>query len=384
MPFPVTYLMDQPSPSETFVRRELEQLGDKNWPVFTRFLKGGSEALTFSLRSCPPALSWRFFRAASDRLSQEFTRSPVTACRILKRLPQVAHLIRTLAESDSQLIHAHFAGITADLAAIAARTLDLPWSCSVHAHDVFTCPPKLLSRRLRTATGITACSQQAADAVTGAGIPRERVTVIHHGLPLDDYPFVPGRPDDRIFFAGRLEPKKGLDSLLHACALLMNRGRRLTCVIAGAGSCLEDLKQLTEKLGLSQSVDFVGWQSQAETRALLLGATLLALPSRRLNDGDRDGIPNILLEALALGTPVVTTSASAASEVIADSANGLLVPPDDPTGLANALDAALSAKDLLGRIAKAGRMTAEELFDGSKNIAQLEAFFRRAVSQPQA
>ncbi len=87
---------------------------------------------------------------------------------------------------------------------------------------------------------------------------------------------------------------------------------------------------------------------------------------------------------MALGTPVVTTSASAASEVIADSANGLLVPPDDPTGLANALDAALSAKDLLGRIAKAGRMTAEEHFDGSKNIAQLEAFFRRAVSQPQA
>ena len=382
MPFPVTYLLDQLPPSETFIRREMEQLRNCGWPVFAQFLKGDAAALTFSLTSCPKGLRWRFFKAASARVLHEFPRSPGTACRILKRLPQVAALIQAMIASDSRLIHAHFAGITADLAAIAARTLGRRWSCSVHAHDVFTCPTGLLSRRLQTAADIAACSQQASEAVMAAGIPAAKVTVIHHGLPLDDYPFGAVRPDGVIFSAGRLEPKKGLDTLLRSCALLLKRGVRFTCIIAGDGSCRDALAKLVGELGLAQNVLFTGWQSQEETRSRLREASVFALPSRRMRDGDRDGIPNIMVEALALGTPVVTTTASAASEVIRDAVNGLLVPPDDPAELADALAKALSAKDFSLRIAKAGRLTAEEHFDGAKNIEQLEALFKRAVSHP--
>lgn len=382
MSFPVTYLLDHPSPSETFIRRETEHLRQCGWPVFTRFLKGDAAALTFSLRSCPKGLRGRFFRAAATRVLQELPRSPGTACRILKRLPQIASLVKAMNESDSRLVHAHFAGITADLAAIAARTLGRPWTCSVHAHDVFTCPPKLLNRRLRTAADIVACSQQAADAVAAAGISNDKVTVIHHGLALDDYPFNPLRSNACVFFAGRLEPKKGLDTLIRACAQLLKRDVRFTCVIAGTGSGLDALKRLCAELGVAQNVTFIGWLSEEETRAHLMEAAVLALPSRRLPDGDRDGIPNIMVEAQALGTLVITTTASAATEVIADAVNGLLVAPDDPSALADALAKALSAKDHLIRIAKAGRMTAEEHFDGAKNIEQLEAFFKLAVSHP--
>ena len=382
MPFPVTYLLDQFSPSETFIRRELEMLRRRNWPIFTRLLKGGTGPLKFSLLSCPDGLRWRFFKAASARVMQELPRAPGVALRILKRLPQAAHLVRKTTESDSQLIHAQFAGIAADLAAIAAQTLGLPWTCSVHAHDVFTCPPKLLYRRLRTAVYITACSQQAADAVIAANIPKEKVTLIHHGLPLNDFSFDSIQPDELIFSACRLEPKKGLDTLLSACALLMNRGVRFTCVIAGSGPCLEDLKRRSERLGLVQSVVFIGWQSQEETRSRLMDATVLVLPSRRTSNGDHDGIANILVEAMALGTTVVTTTASAASEVITDNVNGLLVPPNDPEKLADAIAKALSTKELIIRLAKAGRKTVEEQFDGSKNIEQLEQFFKRATSHP--
>ena len=379
MPFPVTYLLDRLSPSETFIRRELEQLRRRGWPVCTRLLKGDEGALGFSLTGCPSGLGPRFTEAAGGRVLLELPRSPGTACRILKRLPQAAELIRETAASDSRLIHAHFAGITADLAAIAARSLGLPWTCSVHAHDVFTCPPGLLYRRLRSAARIAACSQMAADAVTAAGIPQANVAVIRHGLPLDEYPFGPVRPEAHILFAGRLEPKKGVDTLLRACEQLLNRGVRFTCVIAGTGACLDDLKRLSGKLGLVQTVAFVGWQSQEETRSRLAEAAVLALPSRRLRDGDRDGIPNILVEALALGTPVITTTASAAHEVLADTVNGLLVPPEDPEKLADALAAVLSAKELRVRLAAAGRRTAEEHFDGSNNIGPLEAFFTRAA-----
>lgn len=382
MPFPVTYLLDQLAPSETFIRRELEQLRRRNWPVFTRLLSGGVNPLKFSWVSCPEGFRWRFFKMACARVMEELPVAPAVACRIFRHLPQVAHLIKKTVDSDSRLIHAHFAGITADLASVAARVTGLPWTCAVHAQDVFAASPHALYRRLRTAAGIVACSQQAADAVLAAGIPPEKVTVIHHGLPINDFTFDTIQPDEALFCACRLERKKGLDTLLQACSLLLNRGIHFTCVIAGTGSCSDDLQRLCKKLGLEQTVFFTGWLSQEETRSRLMDASMLVLPSRRMRDGDRDGIANILVEAMALGTPVVTTTASAAREIITDHHNGLLVAPDDPAALADTLAQALTSKDLLIRLAKAARMTVEEHFDGSKNILLLETFFTRVADPP--
>ena len=380
MPFPITYLLDQSAPSETFIRRELDQLRRHNWPIFTRFLRGGNAPLKFALRSCPEGLRWRFLKASVQRILEEIPRSPMSAFRILKRLPQAAYLVKKTADADSRLLHAHFAGLTADIAAIAARTLGLPWTCAVHAHDVFTPSPRQLFRRLRTANGIVACSKMAADAVTAAGIPPEKVTVIRHGLPLNDFTFDTIQPDELVLFAGRLEPKKGIDTLIRACALLLTRGLHFTCVIAGDGPDMQALKRLSEQLGLNDTVVFVGWQSQEETRSHIMDASVLVLPSRRLGNGDRDGIANVLVEAMALGTPVITSIASAASEVITDNVNGLLVPPDAPGRLADALTTVLTSKELLIRLAKAGRQTVEAQFDGSRNIEQLEAFFKQAVT----
>ena len=382
MPFPVTYLLDQFAPSETFIRRELEQLRRRNWPVFERHLKGDADVLKFSLASCPDEFRWRFFKAACARVLKELPVAPTSACRIIRRLPQAAHLIKKTLDSDSRLIHAQFAGITADLASIAAQTLKLPWTCAVHAHDVFTESPRALYRRLGTAAGVVACSQQAADTVLTAGLPREKVSVSHHGLPLNDFSLDTIQPDEALFCACRLEEKKGLDTLLQACHLLLNRGMHFTCVIAGDGPCKDNLKALCAKLGLEHTVFFMGWQSQEETRSRIMDASVLVLPSRRLRNGDRDGIANILIEAMALGTTVVTTTASAASEVITDNVNGLLVPPDDPTALANTLGQALASKELRLRLAKAARLTVDESFDGSKNICQLELFFKQAAGLP--
>ncbi len=382
MPFPLTYLLDQPAPSETFIRRELEQLKRRSWPVFTRFLKGGPDPLKYAVRSCPEGFRWRFLKAVSRRIIEELPHAPTVAARILKRLPQAAYLVKKTSDADCRLLHAQFAGLTADLVAIAARTLGLPWTCAVHAQDVFTAQPGVLYRRLRTAARTVACSQQAADSVIAAGIPKENVVVIRHGLPLNDFAFDTIQPDGLVLFAGRLEPKKGVDTLLRACSLLLKRGLHFTCVIAGDGPSLNDLKHLSKKLELTDTVVFIGWQSQEETRSRIMDASVLVLPSRRLGNGDRDGIANVLVEAMALGTPVLTTTASAAPEVIADQVNGLLVPPDDPAKLAEALATALTSKELLLRLAKAGRLTVESHFDGSKNIETLEAFFKQAVMPP--
>jgi len=380
MPFPIAYLIDRPAPSETFVRREIEHLRRNGWPVVDAALVG-AQALAPDLSKCPPKARSRLFRAARSRVAAELLGSPLVACRILKRLPQAATLASLASENGARLLHAHFAGITADLVSVAAAALELPWTCSVHAHDVFTASPRALFRRLRTARGVVACSRRAADAVARCGFPADRLAVIHHGLPLDEYPFGDPHDDGVVLAAGRLEAKKGIDTLVQACGHLRTRGARFACVVAGDGSQKDELVRLVKRLNLEEAVSFVGWKSSDELKGLVARASVLAVPSRQTPQGDRDGLSNVLVEALALGTPVVTTGAGAAEEVIVSGTNGILVPPDDPIELARALEALLASSDLRARLAREARRTAEQLFDGIETTRQLEAFFTRAVRE---
>ena len=360
MPFPVTVLLDRDAPSETFIRREIELLRQRGWELHVRYLTHGADTL-------------RPFRPLGlSRIAKMFRHSPLNALRILKRLPQAAALVQDLTETKSRLVWAQFAGITADIAGIAAATLKLPWICSVHAHDVFTPSPKVLACRLRDARRIIACSQAAADAVLVCGIARERVEVIHHGVPLADECADVRKNTNVIFSAGRLETKKGFDVLLRACALLRTRNVPFTCRIAGSGSLHDELQQRATDLGIREKIMFAGWLSPEQVFDEIRNASVVALASRRLPNGDRDGIANIVLEALAAGTPVVTTTAGAAGEVIHDNVNGRLIPPDDPEALADALADVLANPEARQRFALAGRQTIAESFDPITNIRKLE------------
>ncbi len=379
--FPITCLLDRPVPSETFIRRELELLRQRGWPLTVRMLKGAPEALPFAWQALSAADRRALLRAAGSRLREELPRAPVTAARLLRRLPQAASLLHAVRQDGTRLLHAQFAGITADLTALAAQAAGLPWSCAVHARDVFAVPQPLLFRRLRRAAAITACSRQAANAVAACGIPREKIHVIHHGLPLARFPFDPVRDGQTLFTACRLEAKKGIDTLLHACAILARHGTCFSCVIAGCGPLEHDLHALARRLALGDAVTFTGWLPQEEIRSRLMTSRAVALPSRRAADGDRDGIANILLEAMALGTPVVTTEAGAAGEVIENRLNGRLVTPDDPDALAAVLGELLRSKDTAYALSRAARTTVESRFDAEKNITALEAYFTAAAGR---
>lgn len=396
MPFPFLHLVDTVVPSETFIRREVEQLRRRGWPVFDVALKGGEDAgragCAFpaetvqtlgadvpSVRRLPPLCRRRFFRAALRRILEELAAHPVAALRILRRLPQAGDLARRARETESRLIHAQFAGITADLAGIAAYAAEIPWTCSVHARDVFTCGKAALRRRLRSARAVTACSKGAAEAVAASGYPASRLRVIRHGLALERFPFTEGRTGDELFTACRLETKKGLDVLLDVCAMLRERGCPFRCTIAGEGTLRRELETQRDRLGLGDAVSFPGWQTEEEVRDSLSRMTLAVLPSRRTSDGDRDGIANLLLEAMALGTPVVTTTAGSAGEAVRDGENGRLVPPEDAGALADALERALARPEERNRLAAAARRTVEAEFDGAKNILALESFLRNTA-----
>ena len=361
-------LLDHDAPSETFIRREIELLRQRGWKIHVRYLTRGTPRLRVQF----PQLS--LMRIALKRVFAMLCHSPLNALRMLKRLPQAAALTRDLVETDTRLVWAQFAGITADVVGIAAETLRLPWVCSVHAHDVFTANANVLACRLQNARRVIACSQSAAEAVRDA---HEHVEVIHHGVKLAEV----SQPQSGIIFsAGRLEPKKGFDVLLRACVLLYARGVSFSCRIAGQGSLDNELRRLTVELGIAEKVVFVGWLSPEQVLDAIRNADVVALASRRMPDGDRDGIANVVLEAFAVGTPVVTTVAGAAGEVIRDNVNGRLVPADDSEALADALVGLLTDQKARQRFAEAGRQTIVEEFDPVTNIQKLETCFSAVIN----
>ncbi|MEI8241807.1 MAG: glycosyltransferase [bacterium] len=356
--------------SETFIGREIEALRRRGWILDVASLRGRS-ALA-GQAPCGPLVA-----AALRHALPLLFRLPRLPIQLLRHLPQAAALAQQLRATRSAGIHAHFAHLPADIALLAARHAGVRFTCSVHAWDVFAQPPAAIRRRLLPAAAVCACSQAAADAVCAAGIDARRVHRIRHGLPLPEFVFAPDRAQRRVLAVGRLEPKKGFDLLIDACARL--RGTAFSCQIIGEGSQRRPLEQRIAAHGVADCVTLRGAVTPDEVRRAMRAADMLVLPSRRLPDGDCDGVANVLIEAMALGTPVITTAAGAAGEVIQDGVNGRLVPPEDAELLAAAIGELLKDSAACGRLARAGRRTIEASFDEAQTITQLEAVLREPV-----
>jgi glycosyltransferase involved in cell wall biosynthesis len=183
---------------------------------------------------------------------------------------------------------------------------------------------------------------------------------------------------DSLLAVGRLVPKKGFDTLVAACRLLAARHVAFTCRIVGDGPERAALERSIRAAGLGTRVCVEPALPPDRVLARIAAATLLVLPSRRLRNGDRDGFANVLTEAMAAGTPVVTTTAGAAGELIVDGRNGRLVPPDDPAALADALAALLADAPARARLAAAARRTVDEKLDEQTEISKLIAMFGAA------
>ena len=345
-----------PVPSETFIARDLEALRAHGWMCSCFGIDRRERDV-----GPPVGMSLKLAGALLRRLGCLWRR-PRQALALLRAWRLVGRV--AVAASQADVILAHFAWLTADVAGVAAALTKRPWICAVHAWDVFAHPPAHLRARLKGAGQVVACSEAARQAVVASGFPAADVAKIYHGLPLEAYPFRHGQSSEsRVIIAvGRLEPKKGFDLLLRALASL-NASQRGYLHLVGDGSERLRLESLARRLGLADAVSFHGHLDLAETRRLMQAAAILVLPSRRLRSGDRDGLANVLLEAMALGIPVVTTTAGAASEIIDDHFNGLLVPPEDVAALTAAIEALLADRPLRERLALAARATVETHFD---------------------
>ena len=252
-------------------------------------------------------------------------------------------------------------------------TLWLHAGTDLYRHQVY------LSEKLRYADGIVTCCdfnrsymiERYGDSVPGLA---ERIHVCYHGLDLAHFRFQPdGRPAARIVAVGRLAKHKGFDYLLRAARLLRDRGRRVEVVLVGDGGEQQNLTALAAELGIADAVRFTGWLSFADVQRAMTDATMLVHPSPGLGDG----LPNVLREAMALGTPVIASDVAGIPEALDRGRCGLLVPPGDVGALADAVARLLDDADLRRTFATRGRQRTETEFDMWSNGARLADRLRR-------
>ena len=299
---------------------------------------------------------------------------PFALLRCLRNVPTAAVFAREALRFGVTHAHAHFASMPADVARMMSALMACDFSISAHAADIHLQPARLLARKVRAARFVAVCTNYGAGEITRrVGGEAANLRVIPHGVPACERGAAERGP--LIVAVGRLQPKKGLATLVEACRILRDRGTVCRCVIAGEGPERLRLEQAIMRGRLGDAVQLVGALSQAQVAALLREARVFALPCTTAPDGDRDGLPNAILEAMAAGVPVVATPVGGIREAIEDGRTGLLVPPDDAGALADRLEELLKNERLCRTLSSSGRALVVERFDLERNVARLAELF---------
>lgn len=269
-------------------------------------------------------------------------------------------------------IHAHFMDRAALVALVVGRLLDVPYSVTGHALDIYV-DPVLLPDKIRAATSVTTCTEYNARHLSSlvADDDATRIRCVHHGIDAQRYRPGPSRPavgPPLVLAVGQLRARKGFDQLLTACRLLVDRGRSFACEIVGDGPLRAQLATRVRALGLQDVVTLRGALDGDAVLACYRAAAVFALPCVTEADGGRDGIPNVILEAMAMQLPVVSTDHSGIPEAVRDGETGLLVPPRDPEALADAIARLLDDPATAAAMGRRGRRVVLEHFDVETNV----------------
>ena len=294
--------------------------------------------------------------------------------------------------ADVTWLHAHFIHTPASVTRYAAHLTGLPWSCSAHAKDIWTSSRRELAGKLADAAWTTTCTASGA-AHLSALAPRDKpVHLIYHGLDLSRFRGL-GLPDEsrdgsdpahpvRLLSVGRAVEKKGFDLLLAALSRLPP-GLHWRLMHIGGGDQLAALKDHAMTLGLADRIEWLGPQAQEAVLARYRAADLFVLPCRIAGDGDRDGLPNVLMEAQSQGLACLSTTISAIPELIVSGETGLLVPPDDAAALTSALASLIGAPAERRRLGLAGEARLKRHFGHRAGIARLAALFGLPGAMPE-
>lgn len=420
-----------PRLSETFIASEIYRLEQRGVALRLFVIKRSAEPFSHpvvdAIRSPQthlphaesisgvPALVWlrRHYRRFAGALLRQARRHPLRFAHVaaiaarhavrsrkarwgLPRKSPLKELLQAVAVADAieaagdvRRIHAHFCHSATTVAWWAAIITGLPLSFTAHAKDLYCAelnPAGLLTRKLAAARFVVTCTD--ANRTHLQAMTSTPVYCVYHGLDVGFALLARGEAAEparhetlRALAVGRLVAKKGLDVFIEACAILHARGVPIAATIAGErGEQEPALRRLVERLGLQQVVTFTGPLPQRRLFEEYRRATVFCLPCRVVENGDRDGIPNVMAEAMACGLPVVTTAVSGIPELLSDGDSGLLVPPEDPVAIADAMELIYRDEALAARLSRRARARIAERFDGDAEASRLSRLLTAGVA----
>ena len=386
-------LKGYPRLSETFIAQEIRALEQRGLPIDIWSLRHPTDGAVHPVHQeieAPVVYLPEYLRDDRDRV-----RRTMEACREMPGYDRVVELwerdfardstsnrVRRLGQAfvmaaelgdDVGWLHAHFLHTPASVARYAAMLKGLPWSVSAHAKDIWTSPEWEKREKLADCAWAVTCTRFNAEHLAGLA-PEGRVELVYHGLDLGRFPPPAGAAKSRpptILSVGRAVPMKGYDVLLEALARVRAPYR---FVHIGGGEA-DSLKAQAAELGIADRIEWRGAQPQEAVLAALGEADLFALASRITEDGDRDGLPNVIVEAQSQRLPVVATAVSAIPELIRDGENGRLVAEGDAAAMAAAIDELLADTDGAAAMGRRGEERVRRDFDLDRCIGRLAQKF---------
>jgi glycosyltransferase involved in cell wall biosynthesis len=302
----------------------------------------------------------------------------------IRRFGQALVLAKELPE-DVTHVHAHFLHTPASVARYAAMMLGLSWSCSAHAKDIWTTPDWEKREKLADCAFAVTCTEFNLRHLSALCPDQRRLELVYHGLDFERFPAPVGRgrrsdgssPEQivRLLCVGRAVEKKGLEDLLAALARLPST-LHWEFHHVGGGPLLHRLRRHSERLGLASRVHWHGPKVQGDVLRHYATAEVFVLASRVARDGDRDGLPNVLMEAQSQRLACIATRVSAIPELILDEETGLLTPAGDVDALSEAISRLVTQPDLRARLAAAGEQRVRIAFDSTSGLDRLVSRLR--------
>ena len=353
------------------VRAPVTYIPDYFWRGFFVFI-GANLRLWWNR----PGVYWQAFRFALARSLRQRSSSTI------KRFAQAAYLVqKKMPGTGVAHFHAHFSHGPTTVAYFAGWLTGMNYSFSAHAKDIYLQERDFLREKIRRARFVVTCTEFNRAHLARVGGEDARVVRVYHGNDLQL--FKPERekktPTPVILSIGRFVPKKGFPVLLQALHQLRQTGVNFQAYLIGGGELKNELEKLITRLDLRGGVKLLPQMSQQELLAYYRQAEVFALACEVQKDGDRDGIPNVLVEAMAMGIPAVSTAISGIPELIENGVNGLLVPEKNPAALAAAINTLLQHGELARRLGLAGRARVEREFDAQRNVEKIGALLREAL-----